>query len=414
MPDVDELGLLRLPTEILFQTGAVGCAATSAIRFGRRVLIIADPVFEAADWLARCRRDLHEAGGVSELITEVKPELPIGLVSRLARSVRDFTPEVILVFGGGSAIDLAKVLSILLVQDVELASLYGERKVVSPTLPVVAVPTTAGTGSEVTPVAVVSDPDRELKVGISSPLIIPRLAVIDPELTIGAPPGVTAHSGADALVHAIEAFTARPAVIDTPDQVPVFVGRNRLSSLLALEAIEVITRSLTTAVQDGRNMAARVDMAWGSLLAGMAFGSAGTHWSHALQYPVGAATHTPHGLGTGLLLPYVLDACRSALTREFVDIARAMSITEDGSGDAVIARLITLGRDIGLPPSLSAIGVAEADLDRFADLGLGVARLAGNGPLPATTQRFAGVLTKAWRGGLQSSMEQATPNGGRR
>ncbi|QGN33689.1 iron-containing alcohol dehydrogenase [Microlunatus sp. Gsoil 973] len=398
MRDHAALGMLRLPTEILFEIGAVRHAPSTALRFGSRVLIITDPVFSDADWLAGCRAEIA-ASGVSELITEVTPELPIDGVGRIAERARQFGPDVIMVFGGGSAIDLAKVLSILLLQDVEPASLYGEHRVRPPTLPVVAVPTTAGTGSEVTPVAVVSDPDRELKVGISSPLIIPRVALVDPQLGVGAPPAVTAHAGIDALVHAIEAYTARQATIDQPGQVPVFVGRNGLGSLLALQAVEVIIRSLAGAVHDGADLRARADMAWGSLLAGMAFGTAGTHWSHALQYPVGAATHTPHGLGTGLLLPYVLNACRHQLTEEFRSLGQAMGVT--GDGDAVIGRLAALGAEIGLPQSLAAIGVAEADLERFADLGLGVGRLAGNGPQPATKERFLAVLSDAWRGSLR-------------
>jgi alcohol dehydrogenase len=308
---------------------------------------------------------------------------------------------VILAFGGGSAIDLAKVLSILVPQDVEPASLYGEHRVGPPTVPVIAVPTTAGTGSEVTPVAVVSDPARELKVGISSPLIIPRVALVDPQLAIGAPPAVTAHAGVDALVHAIEAYTARQARVDQPGTVPVFVGRNRLGSLLALEAVEVITRSLAAAVRNGNDLRARTDMAWGSLLAGMAFGTAGTHWSHALQYPVGAATRTPHGLGTGLLLPYVLQTCREQLAEEFRQLGQAMGVAETGDGEAVIGRLVSLSIDIGLPPSLAALGITEDDLDQFADLGLGVSRLAGNGPQTATKERFLDVLHAAWRGSLR-------------
>lgn len=406
MHELSGVGMLRLPAEIRFEPGGVRSAAGIALRYGSRVLIISDPAFAGADWLTACQATVEESGGVSELVSEVAPELPTDVVGRLRQALRGFAPDVILVFGGGSAIDLAKVLSVLLVQDVKLASLYGEHHVVPPTLPVVAVPTTAGTGSEVTPVAVVSDPSRELKVGISSPLIIPRVAFVDPELTIGTPPSVTAYSGFDALVHAIEAYTARPATLGATDEPPVFIGRNSLGSLLALQAVEVITRSLETAVRDGADLAARTDMARGSLLAGMAFGTAGTHWSHALQYPVGAATHTPHGLGTGTLLPYVLDICRPELAQEFVELGRAMSVVDNGSGDAVIRRLLTLGANIGLPSSLAAIGVAEPDLAHFADLALGVARLAGNGPLAATRERFVDVLENAWRGGLQQSAVQ--------
>jgi alcohol dehydrogenase len=174
-----------------------------------------------------------------------------------------------------------------------------------------------------------------------------------------------------------------------------------LGSLLALEAVEVITRSLAAAVRNGNDLRARTDMAWGSLLAGMAFGTAGTHWSHALQYPVGAATRTPHGLGTGLLLPYVLQTCREQLAEEFRQLGQAMGVAETGDGEAVIGRLVSLSIDIGLPPSLAALGITEDDLDQFADLGLGVSRLAGNGPQTATKERFLDVLHAAWRGSLR-------------
>lgn len=174
-----------------------------------------------------------------------------------------------------------------------------------PVLPVIAVPTTAGTGSEATPVAVISDPDRTLKVGISSPHLLPRVAICDPDLTLTCPPALTAIAGADALTHAIEAFTAgRRAPSPELAQRHVFIGKSALTDHFALLAIRLLGRSLERACHDGADEEARADVMLAALAAGCAFGTAGTAAAHAIQYPVGALTHTAHGLGVATLLPY--------------------------------------------------------------------------------------------------------------
>src|SRR5690606_6529491 len=251
---------------------------------------------------------------------------PVDHVAAAAEAARGFAPDVVVAWGGGSALDLGKLLALLLVHPGPLADYYGEHRVPGPVLPIVAVPTTAGTGSEGTPVAVVSDPDRELKVGVSDAALIPRVAIVDPELTIGAPAPVTAYAGIDAIVHAAESFTAAPRDPVWSDPLPIFVGRNRFSSLLALDALAAMGDALPRAVRDGGDLEARERMAWGSLLAGLAFGSGGTHLSHALQYPIGALTHTPHGLGTGLLLPYVLEACAPQTADRLAAMAGALGV----------------------------------------------------------------------------------------
>jgi alcohol dehydrogenase len=316
---------------------------------------------------------------------------------------------VIIAVGGGSAIDLAKLVAMLAVNRRPLSDFYGENRVSRGILPVIAMPTTAGTGSEVTPVAVVSDPERELKVGISSPHLIPRRAIVDPLLTIGAPGSVTAHSGIDAFVHAVESYTARGVAHSWGEELPVFVGRNRFSSLLALEAVSAIGANLRTAVNTPGDLDAREAMSWGSLLAGMAFGAGGTHISHALQYPVGAATKTPHGLGTGLLLPYVLEACLPAIVPELADIAHALDLPEDGaeaSAIAAIAAIRSLVVDIGVPTRLADLGVTAGQLSRFAELGVGVTRLAGNAPVAPGTDLFTRIL----RAALDGSTVAAAPS----
>jgi alcohol dehydrogenase class IV len=394
------LGVLRLPDQISFGTGSVASLAPEVAALGDRALVCADPVVATTPAFAAAVDALRDSGVEVVVDTGIAPELPVDRVHEAAERARAADPRVVVGFGGGSALDQAKLVALLLSHGGPLARYYGENQVPGPVLPLVAVPTTAGTGSEVTPVAVISDPDRELKVGVSSRYLVPRTAIVDPALTFGAPPAVTAHAGIDAFVHAVEAYTAGARSPEWAQELPIFVGRNRLSSLLALEAVGLIAANLRTAVADPLDEPARTAMAHGSLLAGMAFGSAGTHFSHALQYPVGALSRTPHGLGTGLLLPHVLAACRSATTAELADIGAAMGVppgSPDERADAALAAVASLVADIGLPAGLGDIGVPESSLPRMAELAIGVARLAGNGPVPATRERFEQILTAASR-----------------
>lgn len=392
------------PDHVHFGVGSRhGIAAATAL-YGRRAAIIADPFLAGTPEFTDALSALEGAGIATTVSTEVVPELPVGSVTAAAEAIRGFSPDVVIGYGGGSALDLAKLVALLLRHPGPLSQYYGENLVPGPVLPLIAVPTTAGTGSEVTPVAVIADPDRELKVGISDAALIPRVAIVDPDLTVGAPPAVTAHSGIDALVHAIEAITAREREPEWSNRLPVFIGRNRLSTLLGLDAVRSISGSIEAAVADGSDREARKEMAYGSLTAGLAFGTAGTHLSHALQYPIGAMTHTPHGLGTGLMLPYVLSACYDTSIEELADIGHAMGVTETDAGqraDAVIHRVAEIRAAIGIPHTLAEIGLARTDLPRIVDLALGVTRLAGNATRAATPDLLTSILTAAFDGELE-------------
>ena len=230
---------------------------------------------------------------------------------------------MIVAVGGGSVIDLAKMTALLLAHGGALEDYYPVQSVPGPVVPLIALPTTAGTGSEATPVSVITDPKTEMKVGVASPHLIPRHAICDPLLTVGAPPTVTAHSGIDALSHAVEAYMAareEPSpelVLGRPQ-----VGKNMLSDALALTAAGHLARNLVRAVEDGSDVEARTGMLYGSLLAGIAFGNSGVSAAHALQFAIGAATHTSHGLGTGLLLPYVMEFNRPVRGAELAELER--------------------------------------------------------------------------------------------
>lgn len=376
---------LRAPAEVVFGSGVRNQLATIASRFGTRIFVCSDPVIAASDEFRHTLAQLRDIGISVEVFTDIEPELPLECVSRGTDVVRAYAPHVIIGFGGGSTIDIAKLLAITAVHQQALSDFYGENLVPSDVLPVVAVPTTSGTGSEATPVAVVTDPSRRLKVGISSPHLIPAAAVVDPELTLTCPASVTAHSGIDALTHAFEAYTARRMAAPTSAQLPVFVGSNKLTDLIALQAAAALFNNLSDAVERPRDLLARSSVAYGSCLAGIAFGTAGTHLSHALQYPIGELTRTPHGLGVGLLLPYVLEACLPVSASRVAELGWAIGVAEssDTSSEAAtktIRSLVALRQRIRIPHTLAEIGVSAADLPEIEKLAAGVSRLVSNAP----------------------------------
>lgn len=400
--DAATIGVLRLPAQILFGASSVESLPELVRTLGTRVLVCTDPTMVATPGFAELHDRLKLAGLEVAVFDRGVPELPLAIVDDAVEEARSFRPDVVLGFGGGSSLDLAKATALLLAHPGPLSRYYGENQVPGPVVPIVAVPTTAGTGSEVTPVAVVSDSERLLKVGVSSPYLVPRYAVVDPTLTIGCPPGVSAHSGADALAHAMESLTAgrrRPA---WADQLPVFVGANQLGRALALEAVAAIGTSLRTVVTTPGDMDARASMSYASLCAAMSFGSAGTHLGHALQYAVGAATHTSHGLGVGLLLPYVLEACRGACGEGLLAAADALDVAPGGNAGARITAVIdeaqAICTDIGIPATLAEIGVTRQDLPEFAAQTSTFARLVQNAPLPADEQLLLAILEAALDG----------------
>jgi alcohol dehydrogenase class IV len=300
--------------------------------------------------------------------------------------------EVIVAVGGGSVIDLAKVTALQLTHGAPLENYYAVGSVPGPVMPLIALPTTAGTGSEATPVAVVTDPRSDMKIGVASRHLIPRHAICDPLLTVGAPPVVTAHAGIDALSHAVESYLAAsqdlsPELILGRPQ----VGKNLLSDTLALTAARHLLDNLAQAVDDGSDVPARTGMLYGSLLAGIAFGNSGVGAAHALQFVVGAATHTSHGLGTGLLLPYVMESSRAARPEEIAQLSVL------AGGDAV-AEIHALGLRIGLPASLEDIGVGRDQLRAMAEAAAGIKRLVDNSARPLDADALEAILLAAWHG----------------
>lgn len=395
-----ELGVLRLPGQVLFGAGSVKAVGRLAAQCGRSVLVCTDPTMGATPMLADLCHDLEEHGCVVHVYREGVPELPLEAVDASVRFGEAAQPDVVIGFGGGSSIDLAKATALLLRHPGPLSLYYGENLVPGPTVPVIAVPTTSGTGSEVTPVAVVSDPGRELKVGISSPHLVPAFAVVDPELTVGCPPSVTAHSGIDALAHAVEAYTAGRRRPVWQEQLPVFIGSNDFGAPLALASIASVAASFDRVMKDPADQQARAEMSYASVCAGMAFGSAGTHLAHALQYAVGATTSTPHGLGVGLLLPYVLQVSRPAIVPQLAQVAAALGVAggADAGAQAAVDAIDELRHRVGVPTTLAEIGVDRAQLPALAAQTMKVKRLIDNAAVPADEAVLLEILQAAWTG----------------
>ena len=399
---------LRLPREILFGAGQSDAVGTVTARHGKRALVCTDARFAGTEAFERLASALEAAGLTISVFDAVEPDVPTGNVAASVAHARGFAPDVVVGIGGGSCLDMAKCTALLVRHGGRLSDYYGEFRVPGPTLPVVAVPTTAGTGSEVTPVAVVSDESRTLKVGISSPWLIPVAAICDPDLTITCPRGLTAIAGADALTHAIEAYTA---VRRSPDaalpQSRVFVGKGALSDHFALLAIRLLGASLERACADGSDAAARADVMLGALAAGCAFGTAGTGAAHAVQYPVGAVTGTPHGLGVAAMLPFVMAYNRPAATAEFAAIADALGLSladgsPEGRAEAAIAEVARLFAAIGIPADLKALGLPADRLDWTAEQASGIDRLVKNNARPIDPSQMRQLVGAAYDGRLSA------------
>jgi len=385
-----DFAVLRAPSQVLFGAGMAASTGRVAAGHGRRVLIVTDPVIAETPGFSTVLESVADLEVA--VFRDAVVDVPRSAVDAAVAAGESFGPDVIVAVGGGSVIDLAKVTALLLAHGGPLEDYYPVQSVPGPIVPLIALPTTAGTGSEATPVSVITDPKTEMKVGVASPHLIPRHAICDPLLSVGAPPVVTAHSGIDALSHAIESYTAareEPSpelVLGRPQ-----VGKNMLSDALALTAAGHIYRNLERAVSDGSDVEARTGMLYGSLLAGIAFGNSGVSAAHALQFAVGALTHTSHGLGTGLLLPYVMEFNRPARPAELAELSALMG------GDCV-ERVHELGLKIGLPASLEEIGVTTADLRPMAEASVGIKRLVDNNPRPLDVDALEAILTAAYHG----------------
>lgn len=389
-------GVIRAPRELIIGAGQRKSLGGIARRLGTRVLVVTDARLAGDASFDQMIDDLRAAGLDVLVDGSTLPDVPVDSAVQSAETARDFAPDLVIGIGGGSCLDMAKCVAVLLSHGGRPQDYYGEHLVPGPVLPIIAIPTTAGTGSEVTPVSVLSDSERSLKVGISSPYIVPTIAICDPDLTLTCPAGQTAIAGADALTHAIEAFTAiRREPVAGIAQKRVFVGKNAISDHFALGAIGLLWRGLEAAFTDGTDREAREQTMMGATLAGLAFGVAGTAAAHAIQYPVGALTHTAHGSGVACLMPYVMAWNTPEIGTQLDEMARVMNLA---SGAAVVPAIADLFAQIGIPATLDELGLAEARLDWVAEQSCGIARLVQNNPRPLPLPDMRRLVGAAFSG----------------
>lgn len=391
---------------LLFGRGAVRESGAAVARLGaRRVFIVTDPVLVGVGIASRVVESLAERGVEAIVFDGGAPEPTFELADAAIAAARQARPDAVVGLGGGSNIDLAKVAAAALTYDVDFRTLFGFDLIPGAIRPLICIPTTAGTGSEVSHSAVLTDTANRIKLSMQSHHLRPRLAIVDPELTLSCPRKPTADSGIDALTHAIEAYTATPSaeVPVGPPQNEMFPyeGKTPMGDLFAEKAISLIGRHLVAAVDEPSNIEAREGMALAAMLAGVAFSNCGVALVHAMEYPVGGAVHVSHGEGNGLLLPYVMRFTKPARTNEFAEIARLLGedcsgLTPDAAADRAIARVERLQTQIGIRPRLRELGVTREQLPELARKAHGIKRLMTLTPRPISEQDVLEIYQSAW------------------
>lgn len=368
-----------------------------------RALIVTDKNIVEAGIADLVANPLREAEIEVDVFDEGEAEPSVDAALNANDRAAEFKPDVIVGLGGGSNMDLAKIVAVLHRHGGHPSDYFGFNRVPGPVVPVICVPTTSGTGSEVSHSAVLTDSINKIKVSTLSPFLRPARAIVDPKLTVSCPSKATAESGIDALTHAIEAFTAiDSAKLDVPTGEPTpYCGRTPLGDLLAQQAIALIGEHLRTAVKKPTNLDAREGMSLAATLAGMAFSNCGVAVVHALEYPIGAAVHCSHGAGNGLLLPYVIRFNLPERPAEFRRIAHLLGEETPGNsdeeaGEICIATIEKLKRDIGIPERLSEIGVTQSQLPEFARKSFEITRLMKLNPRPPSEEDLLKILKAAF------------------
>ena len=369
----------------------------------KRVLIVTDATLVRVGIVSQVEHSLRSAGIASDVFDGGEPEPSFAIADKAIAMAKSARPEVVIGVGGGSNLDLAKIVACVSSHGGHYRDYFGFGKVPGPIMPLVCIPTTAGTGSEVSHAAVLTDTENQVKVSSLSHYLRPALAVVDPKLTLSCPPQASADSGIDALTHAIEAFTAMSYdQLDVPADEPFpYDGKQPIGDCLAERAIELIGIHLVKAVREPGNLVAREGMALAATLAGLAFSNNAVAVVHALEYPIGGALHCSHGAGNGLLLPYVMRFNLPARIAEFKRIAQLLGedttgLTDLEAAERAISAVERLRAAIGIPQRIRELGGTREQLPLFAQKSFAIKRLMVlNGRCP-TEADLLGILQAAY------------------
>lgn len=345
------IDVFRVPTRISFGRGVALSVADPLRQVGAtRVLLVTDPGVRRVGLTAPIEERLRDAGMPYEVYDEVVPDPGVAEVQRCYERAREYGADALVAVGGGSAIDTAKMAAVLLTNGGTVLDYVGIDKVPRPAAPVVAIPTTAGTGAEITINSVIADPEQHKKLVVISPNAAALFALEDPEMTVSLPPFLTAITGMDTLVHAIESFCSKNSY--------------RMTELLALEAIRDAGRALPRAVKDGADLDAREAMMRAVVTASLAFSNTRLGNVHAMALPLGGWCHVAHGTAVAVLLPHVMDFNRSAAPERLAAVGQALGAA--GDGRAAVEHVHRLNEQIGIPAGLRAVGVADEAIPAMA------------------------------------------------
>lgn len=374
--------------QIVCEPGAAGRLGEHiAQRFpaARRTLLVTDPGFLKTGLVDAPAASLQAAGIQVTIYSNVVADPPEQIVLDAVTAARLHDTDIVIGLGGGSSMDVAKLIAVLAGGGQQIGAIYGIGNVKGGRLPLVQIPTTAGTGSEVTNIAIVTT-GATTKMGVVAPQLYADMALLDAELTLGLPPAVTAATGIDAMVHAIEAYTSRHK-------------KNPLSDILARKALGLLSANLVAACEDGRNLAARQAMLLGAMLAGQAFSNAPVAAVHALAYPIGGTFHVPHGLSNSLVLPHVLRFNLPAAAGLYAELAEIVvpdvSGSEEARAEALVVAMQQIATITGIQRTLQQVGIKETDLDQLADDAMLQTRLLGNNPRTVTRDDARAIYAAA-------------------
>ncbi|WP_068784215.1 iron-containing alcohol dehydrogenase [Paenibacillus phocaensis] len=350
----------------------------------KSVLLVSQPFLQSSGTLDEVTRLLNNGGIAVHWNTDVKPEPTIAQLEELYNAIAEIPCDAIIGIGGGSVLDVVKLLAVMKTNNLSVREMLGTDLIPNPGIPTVLIPTTSGTGSEVTPNAIVTLPEEELRIGVVSSYLLPALVILDPLLTLGLPRDITASTGMDAFTHALESFISNKA--------------NRFSDMFALESIRNISASLLQAYHHGDDRKAREEMLIGSMYGGMALTSAGTAAVHALAYPIGGKFHVPHGVANSMLLPHVMEFNFDAIVERLALVAEAMGLPS-GAGrqrdaERVIEQIRLWTQEMEIPQDLTLFGAAREDIPELSVAASQVTRLMGNNPKAMTLEDIGAVYGK--------------------
>jgi len=361
---------------IVFGPGSVEALGEEIRRLGGgRVLVVTDPGLKKAGVVDQVTSVLEKAKLEFSVFADVEPDPKIEVALACTAAAKSIGPDTIVGLGGGSSLDIAKVTSVMITNDGPIEKYFGMELVPKPGVPLILIPTTAGTGSEMTSICVLSDTKNQVKKGIVSEHMYARTALLDPRLTVALPPRVTAMTGMDALVHAIESFVGRLGTVFT--------------DTLNLKAIQLVAANLRSAYAQGENLEARENMLYASAMAGMAFSNTQTGLAHAIALAIGGRHHLPHGLLTAFIIPWVMEYNLIANPAKFVQIAEAFGEKTDALPQIEAARLSvkavkSLLDDVGISYKLRDYGVPREQFAEIARDTAGAQRFMRNNPRAVT------------------------------